>query len=99
MVNFKVVSRLTVASVLALSLAGCVGGQKIKASPVFVCVELKQYSRAEQNRWRMNWRLMPGRYPPWRPPLTTTAACGLRSVQSAARDRDSPVTVAAADQR
>jgi hypothetical protein len=43
-------SRLYVASVLALSLAGCAGGEKIKASPTFVCVELKQYSRAEQNR-------------------------------------------------
>lgn len=42
-------SRLYVASVLALSLAGC-AGEKIKASPTFVCVELKQYSRAEQNR-------------------------------------------------
>lgn len=46
-----VLSRLTVASVLALSLAGCgAGGQKIKASPTFVCVELKRYSRAEQNQ-------------------------------------------------
>ncbi len=44
-------SKLYVASVLALSLAGCAGGgQKIKASPTFVCVELKQYSRAEQNQ-------------------------------------------------
>lgn len=43
-------SRLTVAAVLALSLAGCAGGQKIKASPTFVCVELRQYSKAEQNQ-------------------------------------------------
>ena len=50
MVNSKVLARLTVASVLALSLAGCVGGPKIKASPVFVCAQLKQYSRAEQNQ-------------------------------------------------
>lgn len=43
-------SRLIMAAVLALSLAGCVGGPKIKASPTFVCVELKAYSRADQNR-------------------------------------------------
>lgn len=35
---------------LALALAGCAGGQKITASPTFVCVEIKQYSRAEQNQ-------------------------------------------------
>ncbi len=46
MARFKIVMLLP----LALLLGGCPGNPKIKASPTFVCVELKQYSRAEQNR-------------------------------------------------
>lgn len=45
-----VLSRAIVASVLALCLSGCVGGKKLKASPTFICVELRQYSRAEKNQ-------------------------------------------------
>jgi len=44
-------SRLALCLAAALLLAGCVGGKtKITASPTFVCVEMKQYSRAEQGR-------------------------------------------------
>lgn len=35
---------------VAIVLAGCAGREKIKASPTFVCAELKQYSPAEQNK-------------------------------------------------
>jgi hypothetical protein len=35
----------------ALLLAGCAGSAaKIKASPQFICVELRQYSKAEQKQ-------------------------------------------------
>ena len=44
--NFNVLAL----SGMAIVLAGCAGGPKITASPQFVCVQLKQYSRAEQNQ-------------------------------------------------
>lgn len=44
--NFNI---LVLAS-MTIVLAGCAGGPKITASPQFVCVQLKQYSRAEQNQ-------------------------------------------------
>lgn len=40
-------SILAVAGV-AIVLAGCAGGEKIKISPTFVCTELRQYSDAEK---------------------------------------------------
>jgi hypothetical protein len=42
--------RILVLAGMASVLAGCAGGEKITASPTFVCTELKQYSPAEQNK-------------------------------------------------
>ena len=40
-------SRLALVAVVIV-LAGCAGGEKIKAGPTFVCPDVRQYSRTEK---------------------------------------------------
>lgn len=45
-----VTSKALILLIIAALLGGCAANPKITASPTFVCVEIKKYSREQQNR-------------------------------------------------